>query len=131
MKLECKVEEIKNAVSQVERITGKNLTLPVLNSILLIASNKSLKLRSTNLSLGVEVEIGAKVEKEGLVAISGSVLSGVFSNIFQNESISLEGVDGNLFIKSKKNQIINIFFLVWVCFFKKFLKKKNFFTGGG
>ncbi|HBA45647.1 DNA polymerase III subunit beta [Candidatus Nomurabacteria bacterium RIFCSPLOWO2_02_40_28] len=105
MKLECKVEEIKNAVSQVERITGKNLTLPVLNSILLIASNKSLKLRSTNLSLGVEVEIGAKVEKEGLVAISGSVLSGVFSNIFQNESISLEGVDGNLLIKSKKNQI--------------------------
>src|SRR3989344_342346 len=105
MKLECKVEEIKNAVSQVERITGKNLTLPVLNSILLIASNKSLKLRSTNLSLGVEVEIGAKVEKEGLVAISGSVLSGVFSNIFQNESISLEGVDGNLLIKSKKNDI--------------------------
>jgi len=40
MKLECKVEEIKNAVSQVERITGKNLTLPVLNSILLIASNR-------------------------------------------------------------------------------------------
>src|SRR3989338_4585639 len=93
MKLECKVEEIKNAVSQVERITGKNLTLPVLNSILLIASNKSLKLRSTNLSLGVEVEIGAKVEKEGLVAISGSVLSGVFSKIFEIEAKKLvEGI---------------------------------------
>ena len=57
MKLECKIEEIRNIISQVERITGKSLTLPVLNSILLIASGKSLKLRSTNLSLGIEVEI--------------------------------------------------------------------------
>ena len=54
MKLECEIEKIKNAVSQVERITGKNLTLPVLNSILFIASGKSLKLRAANLSLGIE-----------------------------------------------------------------------------
>ncbi len=105
MKLECKAEEIKNKVSQVERITGKNLTLPVLNSILLIASGKSLKLRSTNLSLGIEVEIPAKIEKEGLVAISGNVLSGVFSNVFQNENVSLESVDGNLLVKTKKSKI--------------------------
>ena len=45
MKIECLVEKIKNAISQTERITGKNLTLPILNSILLIASGKSLKLR--------------------------------------------------------------------------------------
>jgi len=105
MKLECKIEEIKNKISQVERITGKNLTLPVLNSILLIASGKSLKLRSTNLSLGIEVEIPEKVEKEGIVAISGSVLSGVFSNVYQNENVFLESDDGNLMIKTKKSKI--------------------------
>ena len=105
MKLECKVEEIKNKIFQAERITGKNLTLPILNSILLIASGKSLKLRSTNLSLGIEVEIPAKVEREGIIAVSGSVLNGVFSNIFQNEAISIEGIDGNLLIKTKKNKI--------------------------
>ena len=105
MKLECNVEKLKNGISQVERITGKNLTLPILNSILLIASSKSLKLRATNLSLGVEVEIGAKVDKEGVLAISGSVLGGIFSNISQNESILLEENNGNLIIKTKKNQI--------------------------
>ena len=52
MKLECELEKIRNAISYAERITGKNLTLPVLSSILLIASNKSLKIRATNLSLG-------------------------------------------------------------------------------
>ncbi|MEI7709261.1 MAG: DNA polymerase III subunit beta [bacterium] len=105
MKLECKIEELKSKISQVERITGKNLTLPILNSVLLIASGKSLKLRATNLSLGIEVEIPAKIEKEGLVAVSGSVLSGIFSNISQNETVSLEGVDGNLLVQTKKSKI--------------------------
>lgn len=105
MKLECSIEKIKNAVSQVERITGKNLTLPILNSILLIASGKSLKLRSTNLSLGVEIEVPAKIEKEGTLAISGSVLNAIFSNISQNENVQLENKDGNLLIKTKKTQI--------------------------
>lgn len=105
MKLECEIEKIKSAIYQTERITGKNLTLPVLNSILFIASGKSLKLRATNLSLGVEIEIPAKIEKEGIVAVSGSILVGIFSNIFQNENISLEEKDGNLLIKTKKSQI--------------------------
>jgi len=105
MKTECNIEKIRNAIFQSERITGKNLTLPILNSILLIASQKSLKFRATNLSLGVEIEIPAKVEKEGIVAVSGSVLVGVFSNIFQNENVFLVGEGGNLLIKTKKSQI--------------------------
>jgi DNA polymerase-3 subunit beta len=105
MKLECEVEKIKNGILQVEKITGKNLTLPVLSSILFIASGKSLKLRATNLSLGVEIEIPAKIEKEGIIAISGSVLAGIFSNVFQNENIQLESSDGNLMIKTKRSRI--------------------------
>ncbi len=105
MKVECSIEKIKNAISQVERITGKNLTLPVLNSILLIASGKTLKFRSTNLSLGIEVEIPARIEKEGTLAISGSVLNAVFSNVSQNENVLLENQNDNLLIKTKKSQI--------------------------
>ena len=105
MKLKCKTEDIKSKIFQVERVTGKNLTLPILNSVLLVASGKSLKIRATNLSLGVEVEVPAKIEKEGVLAISGSVLSGVLSSIFQNEDISLESVDGNLVIQAKKSKI--------------------------
>ena len=105
MKLECEIDKIKNGILQVERITGKNLTLPVLSSILFIAKNKSLKLRATNLSLGVEIEIPAKIEKEGIIAVSGSTLAGIFSNIFQNENIYIEGESGNLLIKTKKSEI--------------------------
>ncbi len=105
MKLECEVEKLKNGIIQVEKITGKNLTLPVLNSILFIASGKSLKLRATNLSLGVEIEIPAKIEKEGVVAVPGSTLAGIFSNVFQNENIHSESIDGNLLVKTKKSRI--------------------------
>ncbi len=105
MKLECSLEKLKEGILKTERVTGKNLTLPVLGSVLLIASPKSLKLRSTNLSLGIEVEIPAKVESEGVVAVSGSVLGGVFSNFNQNENIILEESSGNLIIQTKKNKI--------------------------
>ena len=105
MKIECGIEKLKNAISLSERITSKNLTLPVLNSILFIASGKSLKLRATNLNIGIEIEIPAKIEKEGIIAVSGSVLNGIFSNIFQNENITLEEDNGNLLIKTKKNKI--------------------------
>ncbi len=105
MKIECELGKLKSAVSQAERVTGKNLTLPVLNSILFIASNKTLKLRAMNLSLGIEIEIPAKVEKEGIVAITGNTIANTINNIFQNENIVLESEDGNLLIKTKKSKI--------------------------
>jgi len=105
MKLECRVEKIKSAILQTEKITGKNLTLPVLNSILFIASGKTLKLRATNLSLGIEVEIPAKIEKEGIIAVSGGVLANIFSNIIKNDNIKLEESNGNLLIKTNKSNI--------------------------
>lgn len=105
MKLEVGLVKIKTAVSQVEKITGKNLTLFILNSILLTTTKKHLKLRATNLSLGIEVEIPVRVEKEGVVAVTGSVLNNTLTNIFNTEKIQLEGEVGNLSIKTPKNKI--------------------------
>jgi len=106
MKIEINIEKIKSAISLVDKVTGKNLTLPVLSSILLIASGKTLKLRATNLSVGVEVEVPVvKIENEGVVAIPGNILSGVFSNIIQNENIIIENEDGNITVKTKRSKI--------------------------
>ena len=56
MKIECSIDKIKKALVSVERITGKNLTLPVLGSVLWVATGKTLKLRATNLNIGIEIE---------------------------------------------------------------------------
>jgi len=105
MKIEWEIEQLKNAILSAERITGKNLTLPVLNAVLLEAVGKSLKIKATNLSLGVEIEIPAKVEKSGTLAVSGSVMAGVFVNLSQKENVFLEEENGNLLIKTSKSKI--------------------------
>jgi DNA polymerase-3 subunit beta len=105
MIVECEIDKIKNAILLAEKITGKNLTLPVLSSVLFVAEGKILTLKAMNLSLGIEIQIPAKIESEGTLAINGSSLANVFSNIIQKENIKLEGLEGNLLIKTKKNKI--------------------------
>ncbi len=106
MKLECSINKIKNALITVERVTGKNLTLPVLGSILWVATNKTLKLRSTNLSLGIEVDVPAKIEKEGTIAIRGDILSSLFSIFTGDGNVSFELINNNLLVKTKFNNIL-------------------------
>jgi len=106
MKLECSIEKIKNALVIVERLTGKNLTLPVLGSILWVANDKTLKLRATNLNIGIEVNIPAKIEKDGVVAIRGDILSSLFSVLQGDSTVSFELINNNLSVKTKLNTIL-------------------------
>lgn len=102
MKLECIKDKIKEAVSLTERVTSKNLTLPVLQTILLIAKNKTLILRSTNLDLGVEIKIPVKIVKDGVVAVPGSILNNFLSNVHDN-SIIIDSENDNVVIKTKNS----------------------------
>lgn len=106
MKLECSTQKIKIALSIVERITGKNLTLPVLGSILWVATDNTLKLRSTNLSIGIEIKIPAKIEKEGTIAIRGDILSSLFSVLSGDGNVFFELINNNLSVKTKFNTIL-------------------------
>jgi len=106
MKLECSIEKIKNALMIVDRITGKNLTLPVLGSVLWVATGKTLKLRATNLNIGIEMEVPAKIEKEGVVAIRSDILSSLFSVLSGDSFVTFELVNDNLSVKTKSNTII-------------------------
>jgi DNA polymerase-3 subunit beta len=106
MKLECSIEKIKNALMIVDRITGKNLTLPVLGSVLWVTTGKTLKLRATNLNIGIEMEVPAKIEKEGVVAIRSDILSSLFSVLSGDSLVSFELINDNLSVKTKSNTII-------------------------
>ncbi|MEA3399558.1 MAG: DNA polymerase III subunit beta, partial [Patescibacteria group bacterium] len=106
MKLKCSIIKIKEALLAVEKITGKNLTLPVLSSILWVAKDKKLQLKATNLSLGIEVEIPAKIEKEGVVAIKGDILSSLFSVLQGDSDVYFELINENLSVKTKQNTIL-------------------------
>lgn len=106
MKIECSINKIKNALILVEKITGKNLTLPVLSSVLWVVDNKTLKLRATNLNLGIEVIVPAKIEKEGVLAIRGDILSSLFSQLNNEGNVIFESINNNLSVKTKQNTIL-------------------------
>jgi len=106
MKIECIKDKLKTAVIQAERLTGKNLSLPVLASILMEAKDNKLHLRATNLELGIELDIPAKVEEPGIVAVSGTLLNNLLGLLDTEDKIKLETVNDNIVISSKKNSTL-------------------------
>ncbi len=104
MKIECVQEKIKEAIELTERVAGKHMTLPVLSCILLDASSKtSLIVKSTNIDLGIEVSIPAKIEENGIVAVPAQVINSFLNGLMGDEkSIKLSTEQNNIKISTNK-----------------------------
>jgi len=100
MKLTCTQDNFKKAIFNSERIVSKQSTLPILNNILFETEKGGLKFSATNLEIGVSVQVGAKIEKEGKITIPAKLISNFVNNLPQGENITLEVVEQNLKIKS-------------------------------
>jgi len=98
MQIICLQKNLKQALNICERIIGKNLTLPILNNILLASENKRLKLSSTNLEIGINCWVQSKIEKEGSITIPAKLLSGFVSNL-PNKKVELRVRENQLYIK--------------------------------
>ena len=103
MKVECVKESIQKAISKADKITGRNLSLPILSCILLSAKNNKLVIKSTNLDLGAEFTVPSKIVEEGEVAIPGHLISNYLSNV-QGKNITLESKNGILTITAQKGK---------------------------
>ena len=101
MKLTCTQENLTRGLSIVSRSVGKNSTLPVLANILLATENKRLKLSATNLEIGSNCVVGAKIEKEGKVTIPAQLISNYINNL-PSGKIDLE-VSNNILKISSAN----------------------------
>lgn len=93
MKLESTLEKISTATSRVQKISAKNLSLPILENVLLIAKDNTLTFRSTNLHIGVEVSIPVKIQQEGEAAVNLQVFSQIISSLKNEHKIILEVKD--------------------------------------
>jgi len=82
MKIECVQDKIKSAVGIAEKVAGKHMTLPVLSCLLLDATSKNnLIIRSTNLDLGIEISIPAKIEEDGIIAVPAQILNSFINGV--------------------------------------------------
>lgn len=109
MKLETVKSRFGKVVSKAEKVVGKNMNLPVLACLLLEAKKEGLVIKATNLDLGVELSIPAKISKEGIVAVPAQTLSSLLNNIKDDDKITLELEDSKLHIKTDSSSThINI-----------------------
>jgi len=89
VKVSCLQENLSKGLSIVGRAVASRSTLPVLSNVMLTTDNGRLKLSATNLELGINCWVGAKVEEEGATTVPARLLTD-FVNSLPPEPIDLE-----------------------------------------
>ena len=89
MKVSCLQENLAKGLNIVGRAVASRSTLPVLSNVMLATDNGRLKLSATNLELGVNCWVGAKVEEEGATTVPARLLAD-FVNSLPPERIDME-----------------------------------------
>ncbi len=105
MKIEFIKDKLQKAINQAERSVGKNLSLPILSNIILETEGKKLIVKSTNLEIGVEVEVLAKIEGDLKVAVNPGLLNNLLQNLPSNERIEINKEEDLFIINTNKGQV--------------------------
>jgi DNA polymerase-3 subunit beta len=91
MKVSCLQENLAKGLSIVGRAASPRSTLPILSHILLTTDGGRLRLSATNLEIGINCWIGAKVEQDGGIAIPARTLIDLVSAL-PPERVDMEQV---------------------------------------
>jgi len=105
MKLSCTQENLNTGLNYVSHIASKNISLPILNNVLLKADKSGLNLSTTNLEIGITCIIRAKIEQEGNFTVQAKTLSD-YVGLLSKEKIDLELTGQDLKIQSKNSKTI-------------------------
>lgn len=98
MKIICLQENLKNNLNITQNIIGRNLTLPILNNLLLETENGRLKISSTNLEIGINTWTSGKIEREGVITCPAKIFFNYINNL-PNKKIELEAKNNILTVK--------------------------------
>lgn len=89
MRVSCLQENLAKGLSIVGRAVATRSTLPVLSNVLLATDSSRLKLSATNLELGINCWVGAKVEQDGAITVPARLLMD-FVNSLPPDRIDME-----------------------------------------
>jgi len=105
MKISCTQENLNKGLNNVSHIASKNVSLPILNNVLIKAEKGTIKLITTNLEIGINCQIRGKVEKEGEITVQAKLLND-YVNSLPSERVDLEAKDNKLEIKCGKARTV-------------------------
>jgi len=98
MKIEVLKDNLQKGLSVVEKVIGKNLSLPILENVLIKTEKNFLNLTSTNLETAIQIWILANVKKEGKTTVPARSLSS-FVSLLPEEKINMEVKKNNLSVE--------------------------------
>lgn len=75
MKFTCTQENLKYGLSLVSPVSSKNISLPILNNVLLQVEDSIIRLIATNLEIGVSCVIRGKIEEAGSYTLPAKLMS--------------------------------------------------------
>jgi len=90
MRITCTQENLAKAFSFLERVTGKQTSLPILANFLLQTEKGRIKLSATNLEIGVIAYVNAKIEGMSETVAPAKILSTFIHNLPGNEVVDME-----------------------------------------
>lgn len=94
-------QNLKKTVSIAERIVLKNPSLPILNNILLKTENGRLRISATNLEIGINCFLGAKIDEVGEITVPARIFSDFINNLGEDK-ITLITKNNSLLINTDK-----------------------------
>ena len=103
MKIEILKEHLEEAVQIVSKVSNKNLSLPVLGCVVLVANATKTVLRATNLDISVEIQLKAKVDTEGSVAVPAALFAQTVQTA-TDQKINLDTKGNTLVVKGSHGE---------------------------
>jgi DNA polymerase-3 subunit beta len=101
MRVELSKEKLLPVVSIAEKISGRDVAHPILHNLFLSAEGNTLTVRATNLDIGAEFTIPAKVEREGEVVVSGKTLLATLVAMHRGVAVILQLEGENLLLSDE------------------------------
>lgn len=99
MKFSILQGKLKEALNVIERIASKSPSLPILSNVLVEAKDNFLKLSATNLEIGVNFWLLAKVGKPGKITIPAHIFSSFVNYLSPSTTINAKEENGILFLE--------------------------------
>jgi DNA polymerase-3 subunit beta len=104
MKVSILRENLAKALSTCGRVVTTRGSLEILSNVMISTESGRLKISATNLEVGLNYWVGAKVESEGAITVPARLISDVVNSL-SSEKVVLETEEMTLHVNSDKDKL--------------------------